>query len=231
MAATAAAHDWPASPVTTVNRPLPVRSSVAETRLPFPVDEPRMGHRRTWPRRSPPDRSPRRRAEDCHGRETSSTTTATGGPCSATQIDVEHDGHVQAGGPLHGDVTTFLLTRAAPPVAASAASSLLRLPPDVTPGITIGRGRAGRASRPGRLGRTDEQTWSKHGSETGFTRDPNGHNTSSGRVRHQRLERQPGDKESSALQFELTRHRGPPGTRPASATARSSPYCNRVDSA
>jgi hypothetical protein len=35
MAATAAAHDWPASPVTTVNRPLPVRSSVAETRLPF----------------------------------------------------------------------------------------------------------------------------------------------------------------------------------------------------
>ena len=67
-------------------------------------------------------------------------------------IDVEHDGHVQAGGPLHGDVTTFLLTRAAPPVAASAASSLLRLPPDVTPGITIGRGRAGRASRPGRLG-------------------------------------------------------------------------------
>jgi hypothetical protein len=68
-----------------VNRPLPVRSSAAETRLPFPVDDPRMGHRRTWPRRSPPDRSPRRRAEDCHGRETSSTTTATGGPCSATQ--------------------------------------------------------------------------------------------------------------------------------------------------
>ena len=59
MAATAAAHDWPASPVTTVNRPLPVRSSVAETRLPFPIAEPRMGHLRTWPRRSPPDRSPR----------------------------------------------------------------------------------------------------------------------------------------------------------------------------
>jgi hypothetical protein len=85
MAATAAAHNCPARAVTTVNRPLPVRSSAAETRLPFPVDDPRMGHRRTWPRRSPPDRSPRRRAEDCHGRETSSTTTATGGPCSATQ--------------------------------------------------------------------------------------------------------------------------------------------------
>jgi hypothetical protein len=28
-------------------------------------------------------------------------------------IDVEHDGHVQTGGPLHGDVTAFLLTRGA----------------------------------------------------------------------------------------------------------------------
>jgi hypothetical protein len=46
-------------------------------------------------------------------------TTATGGPCSATQSSVEHDGHVQAGGPLHADVTAFLLARGrrpAPPL-------------------------------------------------------------------------------------------------------------------
>jgi hypothetical protein len=31
-------------------------------------------------------------------------------------IDVEHDGHVQAGGPLHADVTAFLLVRGADPL-------------------------------------------------------------------------------------------------------------------
>ena len=31
-------------------------------------------------------------------------------------IDVEHDGHVQAGGPLHADVTAFLLARGADPL-------------------------------------------------------------------------------------------------------------------
>ena len=31
-------------------------------------------------------------------------------------IDVEHDGHVQTGGPLHADVTAFLLARGANPL-------------------------------------------------------------------------------------------------------------------
>ena len=31
-------------------------------------------------------------------------------------IDVEHDGHVQTGGPLHADVTAFLLARGADPL-------------------------------------------------------------------------------------------------------------------
>jgi uncharacterized protein len=31
-------------------------------------------------------------------------------------IDVEHDGHVQTGGPLHADVTAFLLARGADPM-------------------------------------------------------------------------------------------------------------------
>ena len=31
-------------------------------------------------------------------------------------IDVEHDGHVQTGGPLHTDVTAFLLARGANPL-------------------------------------------------------------------------------------------------------------------
>jgi hypothetical protein len=31
-------------------------------------------------------------------------------------IDDEHDSHVQAGGPLHADVTAFLLTRGADPL-------------------------------------------------------------------------------------------------------------------
>jgi len=34
-------------------------------------------------------------------------------------IDVEHDGHVQTGGPLHADVTAFLLTRGADPLRPS----------------------------------------------------------------------------------------------------------------
>ena len=31
-------------------------------------------------------------------------------------VDVEHDGHVQTGGPLHADVTAFLLARGADPL-------------------------------------------------------------------------------------------------------------------
>jgi len=31
-------------------------------------------------------------------------------------IDVEHEGHVQTGGPLHADVTAFLLARGANPL-------------------------------------------------------------------------------------------------------------------
>ena len=31
-------------------------------------------------------------------------------------IDVEHDGHVQTGNPLHADVTAFLLARGADPL-------------------------------------------------------------------------------------------------------------------
>jgi uncharacterized protein len=31
-------------------------------------------------------------------------------------IDVEHDSHVQSGGPLHADVTAFLLARGADPL-------------------------------------------------------------------------------------------------------------------
>ena len=31
-------------------------------------------------------------------------------------IDAEHDGHVQTGGPLHADVTAFLLARGADPL-------------------------------------------------------------------------------------------------------------------
>jgi uncharacterized protein len=31
-------------------------------------------------------------------------------------IDIEHDGHIQTGGPLHADVTAFLLARGADPL-------------------------------------------------------------------------------------------------------------------
>lgn len=41
--------------------------------------------------------------------------TVTGGPLRHA-IDVEHDGHVQTRGPLHADVTAFLLARGADPL-------------------------------------------------------------------------------------------------------------------
>jgi hypothetical protein len=40
-------------------------------------------------------------------------------------IDVEHDGHVQAGGPLHADVTAFLLARGADPLRPCNGTTIL----------------------------------------------------------------------------------------------------------